>query len=268
MYTSSDGKTALMTTGNTGTSVFYTKNADGSGQVSYTEDNTQSDVTAQSNTSTNKFSGTDYDNYNHYNQSSLPSIFYGPNGATAKVIETSNNNVIIITNKNGTTDIYYIDTNTTHATVKKYYGPNGGTATIIEVNGKKAVQIVGPNGNKIIYYADNIYAYSDADNTINQYDPSTVTTGSDYSNAFTSMYNNLYSGAANMIQGPSGNTASTYDSSAYYNSLPQGIPRSMIPPGQEDLYILKSEVVPPVCPAPTVIKVPSENFDVTKCPPL
>jgi hypothetical protein len=52
--------------------------------------------------------------------------------------------------------------------------------------------------------------------------------------------------------GPNGNTAvgtsNTYDSSAYYNSLPTGIPASQIPPGQEDLYILKSQVVPPVCP--------------------
>jgi hypothetical protein len=29
----------------------------------------------------------------------------------------------------------------------------------------------------------------------------------------------------------------------------EGIPKSRIPPGQENLYILKSEIVPPVCPA-------------------
>jgi len=269
MYTASNGNTALMTIGNTGTNVFYTKNADGSGQVSFTEDTSStSEATSTSTTSktSSSFSGTDYDNYNHYDQSSLPSIFYGPNGATAKVIETPNNNTIVITNKNGTTEIYYIDTNQTPdiSSVKKYYGPNGGIATIIEANGKKAVQIIGPNGNKIIYYSDNVYAYSDADNTINQYDPSSVSKGSDYASAFTS----IASSAANMIQGPSGNVAATYDSSAYYNSLPQGVPKSMIPSGQEDLYILKSEVVPPVCPAPTVIKVPyGDNFDVSKCPP-
>ena len=33
------------------------------------------------------------------------------------------------------------------------------------------------------------------------------------------------------------------------DGLPPGIPRSQIPIGQEDLYILKTEVVPPVCPA-------------------
>ena len=35
----------------------------------------------------------------------------------------------------------------------------------------------------------------------------------------------------------------------YNDYLPKGIPRRMIPPGDEDMYILKTEVVPPICPA-------------------
>ena len=43
-----------------------------------------------------------------------------------------------------------------------------------------------------------------------------------------------------------------------------GIPGSQIPEGQEDLYILKSEIVPPVCPAcPTNASCPREK----PCPP-
>ena len=42
-----------------------------------------------------------------------------------------------------------------------------------------------------------------------------------------------------------------------------GVPKSQIPAGQEDLYILKSEIVPPVCPA-----CPSTVSSCTpKCPP-
>jgi len=41
------------------------------------------------------------------------------------------------------------------------------------------------------------------------------------------------------------------------SALPKGISKSEIPEGDEDMYILKSEVVPPVCP-----KCP----DVTSCP--
>lgn len=48
------------------------------------------------------------------------------------------------------------------------------------------------------------------------------------------------------------------------SALPPGIPRSEIPTGDEDLYILKSEIVPPVCPkCPDVSACPKPS----KCPP-
>ena len=51
---------------------------------------------------------------------------------------------------------------------------------------------------------------------------------------------------------------------------PMGIPGSDIPYGDEDLYILKSEVVPPVCPAcPNVTVCPKNNNNKPPppCPP-
>jgi|TARA_B110000483_G_scaffold25584_2_gene30409 hypothetical protein len=40
-----------------------------------------------------------------------------------------------------------------------------------------------------------------------------------------------------------------------------------IPAGKEDLYILKSQIVPPVCPAcPNVVACPSKK-EMTPCPP-
>jgi hypothetical protein len=80
----------------------------------------------------------------------------------------------------------------------------------------------------------------------------------------------------------SSNTSSTnsanlkYDPDSYLASLPNGIPKSDIPFGQGDLYILKSQVVPPICPAcpPSIVKNESTSttsgnagFDVSKCPP-
>lgn len=45
---------------------------------------------------------------------------------------------------------------------------------------------------------------------------------------------------------------------------PKGIPKSQIPKGQEDLYILKSQIVPPVCPAcPENTSCPRDK----PCPP-
>ena len=46
------------------------------------------------------------------------------------------------------------------------------------------------------------------------------------------------------------------------------VSRSQIPPGDEDLYILKSQVIPPVCPAcPAVTTCPSEQKKCPPCPP-
>jgi len=48
------------------------------------------------------------------------------------------------------------------------------------------------------------------------------------------------------------------------SALPKGIPASEIPDGDEDLYIRKSEIVPPVCPAcPSVSECPRQ----APCPP-
>ena len=46
-----------------------------------------------------------------------------------------------------------------------------------------------------------------------------------------------------------------------------GVPRNKIPPGQEDLYILKSEVVPPVCPACPSGSVCPRDKPCPPCPP-
>ena len=49
----------------------------------------------------------------------------------------------------------------------------------------------------------------------------------------------------------------------FYNQLPKGIPSHQIPAGDEHLYILKSEIVPPVCPACPTFNCPREK----PCPP-
>ena len=222
-------------------------------------------------------SSTNYDNYNHYTGSSIPTLFYGPNGGTARVIQTPTNNTIVITSQNGTTDIYYIDnptdsstntnntSNTSSATMNTYYGPNGASATIVTDNsGKQMVEISTSSGNKIVYTQDNMYqsptndmnSDNDISNTNTSYPSSTSST---YPSSTSSTYP---SSSSSTYQG------TNYDSSAYYNSLPQGVPRSQIPQGQEDLYILKTEVVPPVCPVcpPPIVQCP-DNFDSSKCPP-
>lgn len=232
-----------------------------------------------------------YDNYNHYTGASHPVMFYGPDGGTARVIQIGNSDTLVITYKNGTTDIYYIDhnnsdntnssnTNTSSAEIKKYYGPNGASAKIVTTsNGKKAVEITTMSGTKIVYTEDNPYAYGsssqDSDMNENENEDDTSNVNQAYSNTTdpyvsSNSYKNQYynnSVPSNSGSNSGSSSGSSSSSTNYSNSLPPGIPRSMIPRGQEDLYILKSEVVPPVCPAcpPPIVQCP-DKFDASKCP--
>ena len=53
-----------------------------------------------------------------------------------------------------------------------------------------------------------------------------------------------------------------------YNKSSSSVPGSQIPKGSEDLYILKSNIVPPVCPAcPAVTTCPSTKEKCPPCPP-
>jgi hypothetical protein len=64
--------------------------------------------------------------------------------------------------------------------------------------------------------------------------------------------------------GTDNSATSTSSASSASSALPAGVPASQIPPGQEDMYILKSEIVPPVCPmCPQAAACPRQE----KCPP-
>jgi hypothetical protein len=269
IYVAPNGATATVKTTSNGSKAVQIKDSNGTIILTLTN-NTSTGTSTATTSSGTAVSNNNYDNYNHYNGTSSPTIFYGPDGGTAKVIQTPNNNTIVITNKNGSTEIYYIDNATTDPNISTYYGPNGGSAKIVtDENGNTAVEITTPSGTRLVYTGDNTYADPSYDNTINQYysDASTYTPAE-------RVDNNTYGPAErvdNNTYGPAervdNNTYGPAERNDYYNSLPPGIPRSQIPAGDEDLYILKSQVVPPVCPrCPDPIMQCPDKFDATKCP--
>jgi hypothetical protein len=190
--------------------------------------------------------------------------------------------------------------------INTYYAqpPSLMTATVItDSNGQTAIQINLAGGQTIVFSQQGSAAVStqstDGSITSTQYYGST---GSPYQTGASAMsYNGAYGGSAGSVTGPYGNTAyyaqgpygntdagtannpyytqapstqyysqpPSTDSSQYYSSLPPGIPASQIPSGQEDLYILKSQVVPPVCPVCPAYKNNSNNDpdNPPKCPP-
>ena len=202
--------------------------------------------------------------------------FYGENGASAQFLKNSSGNYrLIIRSSNGTISTY----NGNNTSENIYTGPDGAIATIYDST-DTVIKVNDKNGNIILTLTtnqntgnvssttqnevNNVNTYDSQDDTINQYDADNNTTGTDVS---ASTYYGPYVGQSTTVSGPSGNTYSTYDSSAYYNSQSNGISRDQIPSGDEDLYILKSQIVPPVCArCPDVIQKCPDNFDATKCP--
>ena len=86
-------------------------------------------------------------------------------------------------------------------------------------------------------------------------------------------YKNLNPYSNNSLMPPSNNLGVSYSTPPPYDSITEpltepltdeGITYQEIPPGQEQLYILKSQVVPPVCPACPVIEKESTP---PPCPP-
>lgn len=160
-------------------------------------------------------------------------------------------------------------------------------------NQRTATTYTGPQGNSATVVSNN-QAYNDESNS-NQYS-STTYTGSqgnsatvytgpqgnyavqpdnnvDYSSGSATTYSGSQGGSATVYTGPQGNQAvrATGPNGQTIVATPQntvnGIPRNQIPQGDEDLYILKSEVVPPVCPAcPQSSACPREK-PCPACPP-
>lgn len=203
-----------------------------------------------------------YDNYNHYTGGSTElssgTTYYGPNGTSAKVNTNSNGSQslqIVLPGSSGpisftsekqeqsSTLESYTNYYGQNGMATTFYGPNGEIATIVTTNNnKKAIKVTTSSGT--YYY--NMSGSNDSTISSTQYYGST---GSQIQQ---------YNGSAGSVTGPQGNTAyyatgpngnTVAGTNVYADSLPPGIPRSQIPAGQEDLYILKTEVVPPVCPA-------------------
>ena len=264
-------------------------------------DNNNKNMTNNTNGASTS-SNVNYDNYNHFNGSStqLPSgtTFYGQNGGTVVVNTDSNGQQsLLVTLANGQQPMTFSSQQQTSSkesytnysgnrgTYTIFYGPNDETATLVNSNnGEQAINVETSSGSYLYMPS----GFNPDSTTSTQYYGSTGTPiqQSGSSLAYQGPYGGsassttgYYGGSAGSVTGPQGNTASyaqgpqgntvagTSSSGygdQYYSTMPQGISKSQIPAGQEDLYILKSQVVPPVCPAcPVGAACPRQE----KCPP-
>lgn len=161
-------------------------------------------------------------------------IFTGPNGAVAII---NSNNTITLT-ENGTT----INFSPVNNSTTSFTSSTGAAINIITRGNRVILKLTNPDGTTEIFTKNM--------NTGNIGSYSIGATGA-YPSEYTESYNNM-----------------NYSTNPYNSVYPQGVSKNQIPPGEEDLYILKSEIVPPVCPAcpPTTI-CPKKDEPPPPCPP-
>lgn len=185
--------------------------------------------------------------------------FYGPNGETATVVKTTNGTrAIKVTNETGTYTYVIKDENlATGTSYTQYYGSTGYQYPPYNPDAYNPPGAAGPY-NQPGY---NPPGYQNPPGTAGPYNPPGYKNPPGYNPP----------GTAGPRNPPGYNAPGTNYGAAhppgYYDTLPPGIPASQIPPGQEDLYILKSEVVPPICPAcPSITAIPRQE-PCPACPP-
>ena len=230
-------------------------------------------------------SKTTYDNYNHFNKQSSAlrsgSTFYGGNGGKIVVnTNTSGEQTLTVTLGSGQQPITltpnqsnsnvegYTTQSGVNGTVTKFYGPNGTSAVVTSNKGNQAIKVNTSQGTTVFTQSGAVHEDSSSGNiTSSQYYGSTGNPNDSYNGPAG------YNPPGYNPPGPAGGVG--------YNPPGVGLPGSQIPPGQEDLYILKSQVVPPVCPAcptgacardepcpacPACARCPEPSFECKKVP--
>ena len=260
--------------------------------------NASSSSSTDASSSTDTSSSSSFDNYNHYSGTSSQlangSMYYGPNGGTIVVATNADGSQSLqITLKTGESPVTYSNESNessgssessgsegyTNVNKNIFIGPNGATATVVTANGQTGIHVTTSYGTTLFTptnpNAPNITStqyYGSTGTPITEYNPP------GYNPPGTNVYNNNppgYNPPGTGVYNPPGynppgtnvynNNPPGYNPPGTGGSL--GIPSNQIPPGQEDLYILKSQVVPPVCPAcPPTIACPASKTKIPACP--
>ena len=227
------------------------------------------------------------DNYNFFSKNSIPTVYYGPDSSTARVTVAGGENDqsdadkkygITVTTASGATTTYTMETDSdatavvnpltntpettttsTQATTvpdsianTRFVDKDGNVARLfVAKNGQYVVQTRQLNGYDKIYTSTNVFTY-DRNNS------KSFLVGDSINNI--TPIGEEKNTTNDLIGSLTNNTISSQQAQTI-----NGIPGRSIPIGQEDLYILKSQIVPPVCPACPQICASKNSKE--SCPP-
>lgn len=303
-YTDQNGNTATITKGSAGNVIITVTNATTGVVTVYTNSvntNTTNTTSSTNNNSSNSSTNNTTTSSTNSTTATVSSIqinskvFYAPDGTQATLIVDDNNNIdsIIITNPQTGTSVFIPNNYSNNVSVSKTAtGVSSGSnlyyvvsTTYTDQNGNTATITNGSGGNVLITVTNATTGVSTVYTNVmpnnqytNSYNYSGYTNYPNYTNDNASSYttytnentnNNVDANSITSTSPTQPVIVTNYDSSSYYNSKQgynNGIPASQIPNGSEDLYILKSQVIPPVCPVcpPSLINTCEKQG---KCPP-
>lgn len=223
---------------------------------------------------------------------------YAYNGNTAIITTVNNQPVIKVTKSDGTVVIYSTSRNTgvtynpynTTSNINKtgtitYTGPYGTSATVTTMGGITEIAVTFRNNSSSIFYVDKnntsgvVYVNSYGDTALINESSGTIVVTTRYGETLTYTkvsgavgYNDTSSvySSTSITNTNTGNTVGSVtgpnDNTLYYADKPVTV--NSVPPGDEDLYILKSQIVPPVCPVcpPTIVKRCDKEKECGPCP--
>jgi hypothetical protein len=179
-----------------------------------------------------------------YNTQNKGTVTYtGPYGTTATLTTLGGISAVTVTFRNNTSSVFFIDKSDTSGT------------TYIDPYKDKAVVNTTNNTIVVTTRQGEVLTYTKVSGNVNSYSPYTPTYSSNNGNTTGS------------ITGPNDNTIYySNTNSDYVNGKPVTV--NNIPQGDEDLYILKSQVVPPVCPVcpPQIVKKCEKEKECGPCP--
>lgn len=180
--------------------------------------------------------------------------YTGPYGTTATLTTMGGITELAVTFRNNSSSIFYIDKNDTSGTV--YIDSYGDKAVVSTVN--NTIVVTTRHGETL--------TYTKVSGNVTSYSPYTSTYSSTPTYTSSSITNQNTGNTVGSVTGPNDNTVYYSGNSGYVNGKP--ITVNNVPPGDEDLYILKSQVVPPVCPVcpPQIVKKCEKEKECGPCP--
>jgi hypothetical protein len=216
---------------------------------------------------------------------SVGTSLYGANGEIiiVKTDKLGNNYLEMTKTRTSNAVIFELDSKNSD----KYNGPNSMYATVFKLDKQPALKVFDTGGTVTMYTIDGVRSnldndaededdddekykndsnsrsysrhrqsskrgYNTSDYTPVNYNTTLSSNLPTEGGFIDSLFNkNSNSNSRNSNSNSNSNILSMSSASnqnIYSSSLPKGIPGSQIPPGQEDLYVLKSQIVPPSCP--------------------